>query len=277
MRILYLSIVLFGLQSFEPTFVRAGFERRDVGARQRAFGGAFVGLSDDVFSIFYNPAGLSNLKNVQVSVFYSPQMFGLSELSNGAVAGMVPTDIGNFGLGITNYGFELYRELAFTLSYSRMISEANFGVNLNYQNVTIKNYGSTGVVGFDIGFFVPVHRQVKIGLSATNLNSPTVGASNEQLARTFSLGASYQPIQELALMLDYVKEIKQPASPRFGFEYWLVESVALRAGISDEPTSYSTGIGVRYLMLEVDYTFFTHQEFGLTHQASILFTFDDEE
>ncbi|MBI5214899.1 MAG: hypothetical protein HY960_04040 [Ignavibacteriae bacterium] len=277
MRILYLFAVLIALFLFESETMQAGFERRDIGARQRAFGGAFVGSADDVWSIYYNPAGLSNLKNIQVALFYSPQTVGLSELSNGALAGMVPTSMGNFGLGVTSYGFDLYKELAFTLSYSRKISEISVGLNLNYQNVNIKNYGSSGAVGFDVGFLVPVHRQVKIGLSATNLSSPTIGESKEQLARTFSVGVSYQPLQEFSLMLDYVKEIQQSASPRFGFEYWLVESVALRAGISDEPTSYSTGIGVRYSMFEVDYAFYTHQDFGLTHQASILFTFDDEE
>ncbi|MBI3193990.1 MAG: hypothetical protein HYZ34_05895 [Ignavibacteriae bacterium] len=277
MRILFLIEVLFVLLSLSPFDLFAGFERREVGARQRAIGGAFVGLSDDVWSIYYNPAGLSDIKHLQVSVFYSPQTFGLSELSNGALAGMVPTNFGNFGLGITNYGFDLYRELALSASYSKKISEIRFGLNLNYQNVNMRNYGSTGVVGFDVGFLISVHHQVKIGLAATNVNAPSIGANDEQLARTFSVGVSYIPIQELSLMLDYVKEMKQPASPRFGFEYWLIESVAFRAGISDEPTSYSTGIGVRYSMIEVDYAFYTHQEFGLTHQATILFSFDDEE
>ncbi|MBI3189396.1 MAG: hypothetical protein HYZ33_01985, partial [Ignavibacteriales bacterium] len=118
LRILCNIVGLTALLVFDFTDVHAGFERRDVGARQRAIGGAFVGLTDDVWAIHYNPAGLSNVKQSQVSVFYSPQTFGLSELSNGAVVGMVPTELGNFGLGIQHFGYELYRELSYTLGYS---------------------------------------------------------------------------------------------------------------------------------------------------------------
>src|SRR3954470_5308690 len=41
-----------------------------VGARPGGMGGAFVGLSDDIESVYYNPAGLGNLVQSGVTAMY---------------------------------------------------------------------------------------------------------------------------------------------------------------------------------------------------------------
>ena len=42
------------------------FLKMDVTARAFAMGGAFIGLSDDASTLYYNPAGLMNLKAMEV-------------------------------------------------------------------------------------------------------------------------------------------------------------------------------------------------------------------
>jgi len=246
-----------------------GFERTEMGARASAFGNAYVGLADDVWAIFYNSGGLARIKSYQVSFFYSPQPFGLSELSNGSVAAAAPFNFGSLGFALRKYGFELYRELTGTLSYANTFKGVHLGININYNSVTIKNYGSAGTVGIDAGLIVPVIQNFQWGIFIKNLNSPTIGISKEKLPQSFTTGVAYLPISNFTLLLDMEKEINFDLAGRFGFEYWLIDAVALRGGVSDVPTQFSGGVGIRYSLFQVDYAFTTHQELGSTHCFSI--------
>src|SRR5258708_5735693 len=46
------------------------FAINGVGARQGGMGGAFIGLSDDIESVYYNPAGLGNLTHSGFATMY---------------------------------------------------------------------------------------------------------------------------------------------------------------------------------------------------------------
>jgi hypothetical protein len=59
------------------------FAINGVGARQGGMGGAFIGLSDDIESVYYNPAGLGNLKTAGfTSMYQTPSL----ETSRGFLA-----------------------------------------------------------------------------------------------------------------------------------------------------------------------------------------------
>ncbi|KAF0134067.1 MAG: hypothetical protein FD145_921 [Candidatus Saganbacteria bacterium] len=66
------------------------------GARPLGLGKAFVGLADDVSSIYLNPSGLANVDRWQMT-----SMWGkfLDDYSYFSLTGMYPTNYGNFGLG----------------------------------------------------------------------------------------------------------------------------------------------------------------------------------
>lgn len=49
------------------------------GARQQGLGGSFTGLADDGEAVFYNPAGLVNLNNIEAVTMYSRQLGHLSQ------------------------------------------------------------------------------------------------------------------------------------------------------------------------------------------------------
>ena len=245
------------------------FGQFDPGARSHSMGNASVGLSDDVWAIFSNVGGLSQLDRSEVSFFYSPQPFGVPELSLQAVALALPTTFGVIGVSGKRYGFELYREFSGSLSYANNISQVGIGVALVYHSITIQNYGSASTLGIDIGFHIPIIERLNLGFSAKNINAPTLGSSKEKLPQIFSTGLVYRPIEKFSICADYQKELRYDASPRFGFEYWMVEEVALRGGVSNEPSLFTGGFGVRYLLFQVDYAFSSHQELGGTHQVSI--------
>ena len=261
------SVLLIILVVFETA--SAGFEHRDVGGRSRALGGAYTGLADDVWAVFCNVGGCSQLTMNEVSFYYAPQPFGLGELSYGAAALALPTSFGVVGISGSRYGFDLYREFSVGISFARKIDGVGIGISLNYYSVSIQNYGSAGTIGFDVGVHVPIIPGLSSGITIKNMNAPTIGISKEKLPQKFSMGVAYTPAQSISVAVDYQKETGFDASPRLGFEYRVIESVALRGGMSDEPSQSSCGIGFRYSTMELDYALSRHQDLGWSHQASI--------
>ncbi|PKL83781.1 MAG: hypothetical protein CVV24_03440, partial [Ignavibacteriae bacterium HGW-Ignavibacteriae-3] len=145
------------------------FSQVDPGARQIALARSNVSTSQDVFSIYNNPAGLSSLISREGGIFYSPAPFGIRELSTGSAAFCEPTSIGSFGAGFSVYGFDLYRETSVALAYSRKItSDFSIGITSIYRNISIRNYGSRGFLLFNAGANAKLGSKINLGFIIEN-------------------------------------------------------------------------------------------------------------
>jgi hypothetical protein len=245
------------------------------GAKQISLSNSDVALSNDVFSIFNNPAGLSQMNWREVGIYYSPAPFGLKELSNGYVAYHEPTSIGSFAIGGMTYGYELYRESKISLGYSYNYKNKFFtGIVINYQTVFIHNYGNDGTISLNIGGLVYLTNSLRLGFNMNNLNKATFGETENQIPMVFNAGFSYDLLDEMSLNFAIEKDINFNPSIQFGINYDIIEYLSLRSGFSNEPSRYSAGIGINYSIFSLDYAIFTHNDLGLTHQAGIIISFD---
>lgn len=275
MKISLKIIIVLLLVSFRVNF--AQFELLDVGAKPIALGGAFTSLANNSNAVYYNPAGLSQMPFREVSIFYSPAPFGLKELANGSVNFVEPTKFGAFGLSAKTYGFELYKEITVTASYSNNYKKKiYYGANVNFYNLKIQNYGSASTFGVDIGGLAYLTDFLRWGFAAFNLNRPKIGTQDDKLPQVYRTGISVQPRNELNFMLDVEKDTRYTTSVKAGIEYSLYDMIDLRAGIGTEPTKFSAGVGLYYSIFEIDYGFYNHQDLGLTHQGTITVNFGGE-
>ena len=275
MKISLKIIIVLLLVSFRVNF--AQFELIDVGAKPIALGGAFTSLANNSNAVYYNPAGLSQMPFREVSIFYSPAPFGLKELANGSVNFVEPTKFGAFGVSAKTYGFELYKEITVTASYSNNYKKKiYYGANVNFYNLKIQNYGSASTFGVDIGGLAYLTDFLRWGFAAFNLNRPKIGTQDDKLPQVYRTGISVQPRNELNFMLDVEKDTRYTTSVKAGIEYSLYDMIDLRAGIGTEPTKFSAGVGLYYSIFEIDYGFYNHQDLGLTHQGTITVNFGGE-
>ena len=250
------------------------FAQFNPGARQISLSNSDVALSNDVFSLFNNPAGLSQLNWREIGIYYSPAPFGLSELANGYVAYVEPFDFGSVAIGGMTYGFDLYRETKLLLGYSYNYENKFFaGVAINYHTFSIKNYGNTGILYLNFGGLAYVTDQIRWGFSITNINRASVGNEDDQIPMIFSTGFSYNIINSMSLNLAIEKDIRYKPSLQYGIEYNIIKYLSLRLGFQNKPARYSAGVGINYSIISLDYSFFTHQDLGLTHQAGIIISF----
>jgi hypothetical protein len=241
------------------------------GARQIALSRSNVASNDDVFSLFNNPAGLSFINSREIGAYYSPAPFELKELANAYGAYCEPTEYGNFSAGFSIYGYELYKETQIALGYGRSISKNFFvGATTIYRNISIKNYGATGVFLLNLGAVAKINEKYGFGFSVENITRSTINDESNQIPTVFWLGTYGKFIKELTVNVALQKELEQNASVRFGAEYQLVDFIQLRFGVSNEPRTYSTGFGVVYDFLTVDYAYSSHPDLGSTHQFGVI-------
>lgn len=255
-------------------FTVCSYAQLNPGAKQISLSNSDVALSNDVFSVFNNPAGLSQFNWREIGVYYSPAPFGLTELANGYVAYSEPFNFGTLALGGMTYGFELYRESKISLGYSYNYENKFFaGVTFNYHMFSIQNYGSAGALYLNLGGLAYISSELRWGFAIYNLNRASVGNDDDQIPVIFSTGFSYDLINSLIINLAVEKDIRYKPSVQFGLEYDIIEYLSLRIGFQNEPARYTAGVGINYSIISLDYTVFTHQELGLTHQAGLIISF----
>ncbi len=249
----------------------SAFELRGNSARSIIFGSGFVAIENDVWSMRFNPAGISSLASLQTSVSYSPQLFGLKELSTSSAASAFPSSLGTIGASVSNFGFDLYREISPTVSFAQQFDDFSFGVNFNYNMLSIQHYGNDATIGIDIGALAIVTENVSIGFSTMNINAPTIAKKKEKLPQTFLLGVAYRPKENILFTTGIEKDVRFKPSTTIGVEYFPIDELALRVGIQDEPSLFNAGFGIHYENFVFDYAASSHQILGLTHYITLTF------
>lgn len=255
----------------------SAYSQYNPGAKQISLSNSDVALSDDVFSLFNNPAGLSQMNWRELGVYYSPAPFGLSELANGFVAYHEPTTIGSIAIGGMSYGFDLYRESRISLGYSyNYLNKFFAGITFNYNTVSIKNYGNDASLTINLGGLAYITNSLRFGFMIHNLNHSTFGEESNQIPMVFNAGLSCDIVDEMSLNIAIEKDVDYKPSIQFGINYDIIDNLSLRTGFSNEPSRYSAGIGINYSIFSLDYAMFTHNDLGLTHQAGLIISFETE-
>ena len=246
------------------------------GSRQIALANSDVALSNDVFSVFNNPSGLAQIKWTEIGIYYSPSPFGIKELANGYAAVNHPFTFGNLGIGFSFFGFELYKENKINLTYANNYKQFYFGISVIYNSIEIEKYGSDNSLSINVGGLTYINKSLRFGFSIHNVNQATFGNEEGQIPTIFSVGSSYDVLQNLTLNLAAEKEIDYDFSLKSGIEFTLIKYLSLRFGFNNYPSAYTAGVGINFLFLSLDYAFFTHEYLGLTHQAGLIIHFGDE-
>jgi competence ComEA-like helix-hairpin-helix protein len=246
-----------------------------LGARPVALGSAYVGLAADEQSVMWNPAGLAELNRFSAgSSYFRP--YGMAELGYTGAALSFPTRWGGVGLGYIGHGDGQYAETSYLVGYGRAWRRwLQTGLTARAMRLSIENYGEANAWGIDAGLFAQLQDNVSVGLTAVNINAPTIGRSKEELPQILTIGAAYHIYEDLWLVADARQEIGQDLQLCAGMEYWPVDMLALRLGGHSAPDQFTAGFGLRgpgrLRALHFDYAFQTHQWLGATHHLSLSF------
>lgn len=170
-----------------------------LGPRANAMGGAFSSIAGDASAMYWNPAGISNVTEVQTIFTYTKMFADINVNYFGLV--MPLEDFGTIGIGVTamNIGdmevtTELYPEgtgekfsagsYAFSISYARNITtDFAVGANIKYIRENIYNSYADGIA-FDIGtIFTTPFYGVRFASSISNYGGKMQMGGQDLLVR----------------------------------------------------------------------------------------------
>lgn len=214
-----------------------------VGARSMSLANASVAL-EDVWAYHHNPGALASLKKTSVGLSYENR-FLLKELQSQGLVIAHPLKKGVVSLGAQLYGYSRYRTNRVGLGYSMAFGEnLSAGVQINYQDVHISEYGSQGTVTGEFGLLAQLSDQVKLGFSIFNLNRAKLSDfRDDRFASYLRLGLTYKVSSKLLLLAEAEKEIESKIRPKAALEYNVGKKFHLRLGAAGNPVDLTFGIG----------------------------------
>ena len=263
------------------------FDDRYPSARATAMSDAFVAVSNDVWAAYYNPAGLATVENYNFGLSYQAP-YNLPFFKNYFLSGTapLPSDFGTVGISVQNFGVSylgnnLSGEYTFALSHGFYLmndihSSLSAGYNLKYyywelgESVGGLDLGSGGTVGVDLAFQASLYGRTYVGIYFLNINAPNIGEiTKHDLPQRIVIGAAYRPQNEITTSLAMNKTIGLDTQIEGGFEFQIIEMLALRLGVSTDPNRFSGGFGLNYQNIYFDYAIRTHPVLSETHQFGL--------
>lgn len=220
-------------------------------SRIKAMGDVVCGIADTVETVAFNPAGLHNIENPQISLGYQILWLLLTENENigsGYITLSYPfKKIGSLGLTYSNFSIsDLYQQHISFLTYSNKLSKSllfgfnakylSFVYNINSDDMLYNPYFSTfgnqkNNFSLDVGVLYKKEK-FSFGLSAINVNQPKMSLNPQEkdfLNTKINLGLGIYPIKTLIVggELSYSSTLKAA----LGFEkVFPKESISIRAG-----------------------------------------------
>jgi len=196
------------LAAQNPNLGTAGaqFLKIPVGARAAGMGGAIIGMTNDASSVFWNPAGIANVRSNSIHFSHMNwfEFFNLNAVSYVVNAG----NIGAFGIGAVTFGMDEMemttemepngtgrtfdaQDLALSLSYSRNLTDKfRVGLSGKYIHQRIWNETSAGVA-FDVGTQYQIDfKNLVLSMSMMNFG-PDLKMEGPDLNITFDENSNY--------------------------------------------------------------------------------------
>ncbi len=290
--------LLFIIAICVPVFANGGGEpgaylKNGFSSRVNALGNNIITLRNDISSVFFNPANLSENRNKIFSGFWSSYYNDIDAAKYFTIAYAQPIMNFNIGAGLIYYSvdeveyrtglsaapldiFE-YKEMQFITSISKKIVGIDFGVNCKIAKRDYIGFNKTGF-GMDFGFaYQPENlHSINFGLMCKDLIPIDVGSNKYPVK--FSFGFLYNPdfLKNLNFISTIEKEENDNNLKIFGaVEYNnILRNVHLRSGYNGYNKNLTAGFGIQIQQFTFDYAFEPHSDLGDKHDISVTYKFE---
>jgi len=250
-------------------------ENNGRGVKAVALADAFVAVADNPWAVYYNPAGLVQLRSPQACVFYVPQQFGIPLLNTKALAGgwnMNPCVIGAF---VEQFGFDLYQTTDVAIGVGIVAGAGiSAGATVNVERVAIERYGASTNETVGVGLLGRPFDNVAIAFALRNLTATTIGVNRERLPQCLLFGLCFTPFEDFRLVSEMEKDLQFPLVIKAGIEQKVLGFLSFRCGVANNPDKFSAGIAIQYSSIEFGYAGYSHPDLGWTHQIELAIQWD---
>ncbi|MCK9333308.1 MAG: hypothetical protein M0Q19_09075 [Candidatus Cloacimonetes bacterium] len=288
----------------------AAYIRMGIGARIIAMGEAGTATAKDVTAAYWNPAGLSYLKDIEFTTTYALNMgydrthqhaavakrfgFGVLALSwiNAGVSDIIGTDASNNDTGVFSNS-----ENNIALSYAHRYKKLSYGISPKLYTSSIDGDTEMGF-GLDLGAKYDINQYLEAGIMLRDIYGTL---ADDAIPYQIQAGVTAYPFLGVTLAADMHYEKEEDPYFIFGAEYWTsigrdteadsklsVLNVqernawadlfshfqtGLRVGFNDN--RFSAGAGIRFRNFQIDYAYRigNHDIFGDDHLLGLILRF----
>lgn len=287
--ILVMSISSYGKENIGNSDAgQAGaFLEQGIGARPMSMAEAFVGVADDANAVYWNQAGLLQLKKRELTAMYSNPYEHFSDVSYHSITYAQPL-LERFAIGVSGvlssvgnipgYDANNLSQGNFSVNDWAILAAAGYRYNdmltiggaFKYVNTEVKGQ-SDGGFGMDISLMYQPLEQFRMGLVLQNAVEPNIKIQTVtgKVPRTFRFGASYRVIPQLLLSVGLDKASHRDVSVNAGGELELYKRFYLRGGYTSGKSAWAVGGGINFDYLQLDYVFNPNKELGDSHRFSL--------
>lgn len=268
------------------------------GARPAAMGEAFTAAADDAEAVYWNPAGLNEVKRLQQAFGHNSWLEGVSVQHAAFAVRKSTRSVIGAGIGFLStgdiergnkYGYtEGYysaSDLAVLASYARGFRRLQAGLTLKAVHERIES-ASANAFAADAGALYRVSPRLKLGAALRNLGTGlTLNKEAAPLPMSLRAGAALQFSKNLLLAADASLPFDDTPSLHLGAEYQYPAPIkgarlALRGGFKSSAmhlgaaSAASLGFGAEAGAVGLDYALSPYGDLGLTHRLTLKLKFD---
>lgn len=249
-------------------------EQNPIGPRSSSLGGSSL-IFNDVWCANNNSGALGFKKTFEVGAAYENR-FLVKQLATSSFAATLPIKKGCFGVYYSGFGYTLYRENRFGVSYGLNLSEYfSLGIGLNYlQTQQGDVYGRGRALSADIGFVGKLTKKIQVAGHVYNVNgAKMLSYNNERVPSVIRFGVAYLPSEKINILVEAEKSSYKKILFRAGLEYIPVKEFFIRVGACSSPMSASFGLGVNLKGIKLDLSSTYHNILGFSPQAGLAYEF----
>jgi len=277
----------------------AAFLKIDAATRPTAMGGAFVGVANDVNSVFWNPAGLTQMEKRELTAMYNSWFAGI-HYASGAYSQPLGKNAA-FAASLIYLQSEIEKRIDDTEDPDSLFNAYSLAVGLSGSYALIPQMFSLGGTvkaisqdfdveestgaAADLGCLLRM-ANLSLGASVQNVKLHT-SIEDGSLPLSIRIGGAYQFSKDSIIAGEFTKLGAGDPSYHIGLEKWVREILAIRVGYcigtNDNPKEgLSAGLGLRAygtkpleaLSFQFDYAYVPDWDgLGDTHRVSVITRF----
>lgn len=257
-----LRFVLYSAIIISTGYVRAQ-DNYNLGARSNALAGASLTINDAWANL--NSIGtIGRVENTTGAITYQNR-YNVPEFMVLGGSIIQPLNWFNAGLSFYRFGNDLFSEQKAGLAIGNTIQMVSLGLAANLIQYRIEGLGSWNYWVFEFGGVAQLTDQILIGAHIFNMS---VG---EDIPVTMKAGLSYRPLPNLMINAETHKTLEYQARFVGGIEFYLIDPIAIRSGISTNPFKSAYGFGIKIKPFIFNYAFSSQSNLGIVHEISLDF------
>ena len=270
----------------------AQFLKIGCGSRAIGMGEAYSAVADEVSAIYWNPAGLQEIRSKQMSAMHAKW---LESINYDFIAYAQPLMGGTIGASVNYlsmtkiekldiYGdkegtFSPY-DIAVNVAYARKVGPVACGINTKMIKQELDDKAATGYA-VDLGAMYRVNEKMKTALVVQNIGTEIKFVEkSDPLPLNIRIGISCKATDTLLLALDGGVPIDNDPNIHVGCEYTVKAiknfPIICRMGYKTTTTSdldamsgLSGGLGLNIRGIDIDYAWVPYGDLGDTHRLSV--------